>query len=96
VHGKCLHMRWKIPAREDAAVDFGMQGLDTTVEHFRETCVIGDLGDFQTVFSQQPGRAACGEQSDVQRGQRSSELKHTGFIGDRNQRLSDHEGSIEI
>ncbi len=43
---------------EDAAMHLGMQGLDATVEHFREAGVVGNVGDIEAGIAQQLGGAA--------------------------------------
>ncbi|MNN31196.1 hypothetical protein D3C81_1448720 [compost metagenome] len=48
-------------AAQNAAVYFGMQGLNSSVHHFRETGVVGNFGNRQAGICQQAGGAAGGE-----------------------------------
>ena len=48
---KRLHMGGEISSRQYAAMHFGVQCFNTTIQHFRKTSVIGDLSDFQTMVS---------------------------------------------
>ena len=91
MRGQRLHVRRKISTRKNAAMHLGMQGLDTTIEHFRETGVVGDLGNLKAIVGQHPGRAASGQQLYVHGSECSGKFEHASFIGDGNKRLSDHE-----
>ena len=44
-----LHMCRHITPRQQAAMHFGMQSFDTSVEHFRKTCQIGHFANWQTL-----------------------------------------------
>ena len=46
-----LHMSGEISSRQYAAMHFGVQCFNSSIQHFRKTGVIGDLGDFQTMVS---------------------------------------------
>ena len=69
----------------------GMQGLDTAIEHFGETGVVGYLGNLKAIVCQHPGRAASGQQLHVHGSECLGKFKHTSFIRDGNKRLFDHE-----
>ena len=67
---------------QDAAVDFGMQGLDPAVQHLREAGEFGDIFDVNAGVAQQLGGAAGGDQFDSQGGKFAGEFHQPGFVGD--------------
>ena len=82
----------KIAARQDAAVDLRMQGLDAAIQHFRETRVIRHFGDGQAIVGQQLGGAAGGQELDAHGGQFAREFEHAGLVGNGDESLFDHDG----
>ena len=48
---KRLHMGGEITSRQYAAMHFGVQCFNTSIQHFWKTGVIGHLGNFQTMIS---------------------------------------------
>ncbi len=85
------HMLREITARQDAAMYFRMQGLDTAVEHFRETGVIRHFGHLDAIVSQQFSGAARRQDIHAQRRQFFCEIKYPGFIGYGNEGLFNHD-----
>ena len=63
---------------------FGVQGFDTAVKHFREPGVFRHLSDGQSSVGQQLGRAAGGEQLDIERVQGAGKFEYAGFVGNGN------------
>ena len=55
VRGQRLHVRSEISASKNAAVYSGVQGLDTSIEHFGEARVIRYLGHFKAILGQHTG-----------------------------------------
>ncbi len=51
-------------AMQDSAVNFGMQRLDSAVEHFGESGEFGDVFDSDAGIAQQFGRASGGDEFD--------------------------------
>ena len=69
---------------------FRVQGLDAAIQHFRETGVVSNFRDRHTIFLQQLGGTAGGQDVHAQRAQRACEIEHAGFVGNGNQSLFDH------
>ncbi len=67
-------------AAEDTAVNFRVQGLNSSVHHFREAGVVGYFGNGQTGVCQQAGGTAGGEQFNAALGKRFGEFNDTGFV----------------
>ena len=57
------HRVVKAAATQDTAMDEGVEGLDPPRHHLREAGVVGDLGDRDSLFRQQAGGAAGGQDS---------------------------------
>ena len=69
-------------AMQDAAVNFGVQRLNTPIEH------LGKSGEFRNIFDRDPGiaqqfgRASGGDEFDAEPSQLAGEIDQAGFIGD--------------
>ena len=50
-----------IPIGEETAMDFGVEGFDSTLQHFRKAGVVGDIKDVKSSVPKVPGSAAGGE-----------------------------------
>ena len=70
-----------LAAMQDSAVDLGMQGLDSAVEHLGESGELGDVFDRHSGVAQQLGGTACGDQLDAEGGKFPSEIDHSSFVG---------------
>ncbi len=75
-------MGWHITPRQQTAVDLGVQGFDTTVEHFRETRPLRHFGDRQTGLNEQLSRATSRDQTHAQLVQLAGQLDDAGFVRD--------------
>ena len=75
----------QIAPRQQAAVDFGVQGFDAAVEHFGEAGMVGHLGDRQATVGQQLGRSAGREQPHAQGMQVLGQFDDAGFVRDGEQ-----------
>ena len=84
------HVLREIAARQDTAVHFRVQGLHTAIEHLRETRVIGNFRDGNTVVCQQFGGAAGGQEVDAEGGQGTGEFENAGLVGNGEESLFDH------
>ena len=67
-------------ASENAAVNHRMQGFYATRHHFRKAGVIGNLGNRDTVFGDQSGGTAGGQQLDIVFLQGLRQFDDAGFI----------------
>ena len=54
---------------QQAGMDARVQGLDATVQHLREAGIVGDFSHPDAMLGQQAGRAARGQDVNIQRGQ---------------------------
>ena len=75
--------------REQAAVDFRMQGFHPSVHDFRKAGDSADIGDGQTGVAQGLGGTAGGQQLHAMGDQRFSQRQQAGFIGHRQQGAAD-------
>jgi hypothetical protein len=71
---------------QDAAVDFGVQGLHAAVEHFREAGQAGYVADGEARLAQRARRAAGRDQLHPIRGELLGKGDQPGFVGDAQQR----------
>ncbi len=74
---------------KNAAVDFRVQRLYTSIHHFREAGVIGHFGYRQAFICQQAGSTAGGEQLHAALGECLSEFDDTGLIRNTEQSAAD-------
>ena len=95
VLGERGHVLEGIAASENRAMDSGVQGLDATVEHLRESGVVGDFGDRQPGIHQRFRSAPGGDELDTHRVQTAREFHEACLIGDRQKRLGDRSGHRE-
>src|SRR6218665_27310 len=70
------------PGGGGGGVRVGVEGVEGAVEHFGPLRQFGHLGHRQTLASQQPGRAAGGQQPYAQRVQGLREFDDAGLVGD--------------
>ena len=84
------HVLREIAARQDTTMHFRVQGLHAAIEHLRETRVIGDFRDGNTVVCQQFGGAAGGQEVDAEGGQGAGEVENAGLVGNGEESLFDH------
>ncbi len=82
VLGDGSHVRRILAAMQDAAMDFGMQRLDASVEHFREAGEFGNVFDGDAGIAQQLGRASGGDEFDAEAGELAGEVDEAGLVGD--------------
>ena len=82
-------VRGQVAPRQQAAVDFRVQGLHPAVEHLRETGVRRHLGDGDAVLFEELGGAAGGKDLHAQRGEDAREFDHACFVGDADERPRD-------
>src|SRR5579884_2048924 len=68
-------------AMQDSAVDFGMQRLYATVEHFGKTRKVGDVLDVDPRIAQQLRGSSCRNQLHAHTRQLVGEIGDAGFIG---------------
>ena len=69
-------------AMQDAAVNFRMQSLDASVEHFGEAGEVGDVFHGDAGIAQEFGGASGGDEFDVQTGELAGEIDESGLVGD--------------
>ncbi len=69
---------------------FRVQGFHTAIEHLRETRVIGNFRDGNTVVCQQFGGTAGGQEVDAEGGQGTGEFENAGLVGNGEESLFDH------
>ena len=74
------HVRRKVTARQQAAVDLRVQRLDPAIQHFREAGMVRNLGDGNAVLGEQLGRAASGEDADVVSGEAPGQFNEAGLV----------------
>ena len=75
-----------ITAKKEAAMDFGMQGLDASAEHFGPTGKFGDVFNGDVVFAKQLGGAAGREDFDFKRREATGKIDDTVFVENAEQR----------
>ncbi len=75
------HVRRHIAPREQAAVNLRVQRLHAAIEHFRESCVVGDFCHRQACIGQQLGRPAGGQKLHAERMKFASEFEDAGLVG---------------
>ena len=75
-------MLGELAAREDPAVDLGMEGLDAAVEDFRETGNLADADGLDTFFFQQLLRTSGGDDLPAEGDQAADEIHQAGLITD--------------
>ena len=66
---------------EQAAVDFGMEGLDAAVEHFRKAGQLTNILDQKACRTQCRGSAAGGNEFDAKAGKNLGKLNQAGLVG---------------
>src|SRR5207245_10329115 len=74
---------------QDSAVELGMKRLHAPVEHFREAGDVGDLTNRNPRLSEQPGRAAGGDDLDAEPVEPTREIHHARLVVDADQRPAD-------
>ena len=74
---------------QDAAVDFGMEGLDAAIEHLRKAGELGDVEDGEAGFAKCAGGAAGGDELDTVCGQLAGEVDEACLVGDAEQGAGD-------
>ena len=67
-------------AREQAAVNGGVQSFDTSAKKLGRFCVISNFGDVDIVVAQKFGGAARGEQIPAESGESFGEVKKASFV----------------
>ena len=72
----------QLAARQDPAVDLGMQGLDPAVENFRETGDFADADGLDTFFFQQLLRTSGGDDFPAEVDQAADEIHQAGLVTD--------------
>ena len=90
VPGDGLEVVGPVPARQDAAVDVGMEGLDAAVHHLREAGDVGDTDDRQSGLGEGPGGPPGRNQLDPEGGQAAGKIDQAGFL--RNAQNCSHKG----
>ncbi len=90
VPGDRLEVVGPVPARQDAAVDVGMEGLDAAVHHLREAGDVGDTDDRQSGLGEGPGGPPGRNQLDPEGGQAAGKIDQAGFL--RNAQNCSHKG----
>ena len=78
--GDGLHVLGHVPPCQDSCVDLGVKGLDTAVEHLRESGNLGHLDDLDTVLVQKPVGSAGGDDLHTHGCEGFGELHDTGFV----------------
>ena len=73
-----------------------MQGLDTSIQHFRKSRVIGDFGYGDTVFLKQFRCSASRKNGDIHGGQFSGEFDNACFVRDGYQSELSHGNRVSI
>jgi hypothetical protein len=84
--GDGRHVALAVAAREDAAVDRRMQGLDAAVEDAGGAGQRRDVDHLETGLAQQRRGAAGRDQLDAVPGERPRKLDQPGLVRDREQR----------
>ena len=69
-------------AMQDAAVNFGVQSLDSAVEHLGESGEVGDVFHCDAGVAQEFGGASGGDEFDAESGEFAGEIYESGFVGD--------------
>jgi hypothetical protein len=85
VHTHRCDMLGRIAARQDAAMDQRMQGLDPAVHHLREAGMGRHLDDLDARLGDRRGRAAGRQDLDTVPGEPLGELDQAGLVGNRDQ-----------
>ena len=75
--------------RQQAGVNFRVQGFDPAVQQFREAGVVGHFHDRDAALAQLPGGAAGGEDFHAEARQRAAEFHHAALVGDADQGAGD-------
>ena len=68
-------------AVQNTAVNFGMQRLDTAIEHFGKAGEVGDVFDGDAGIAQKLGSASGGDEFDAEIGETPREIDEAGFVG---------------
>ena len=89
VGGGLVAMAGIFATEEDAAMDFGMKGLDAAVEHLREAGEVGDIADGEAGVAEGLGGASGGDELDAVRGELLREGDEACFIRHAQQRPGD-------
>ena len=85
VFGQRCHVLGHITPRQQTTMDARVQGLDAAVQHLREAGHLRHFGDGQTRVGQQPRRATCRQERDVQSMQGLCKFDDAGFVRNREQ-----------
>jgi hypothetical protein len=75
-----------VAAKEEAAVDFGMEGFDPPAEHFGPSGKFGDISNGDAIFAKQLGGAAGREDFDSKVSEVTGKINDAGFVEDAEQR----------
>ena len=81
LHGR--QVAGQIAPAQNAAMHFGMQGLHSSIEHFRKARVVGHLTHRQPL-SASSGSAAGRDDLNTERDKQLSEINDSGLIGNAN------------
>src|ERR1700736_1137267 len=76
----------KIAAKEEGAVDFGVQSLDAAAEHFWPAGELGNIADGDASFAKQLGGAAGGEDFDAESGELVCKNNDSRFVENTDER----------
>ena len=74
---------------EDAAVDFGVEGLHAAVEHFGEAGEVGDVADGEAGIAQGLRGASGGNELDFVTSEALREVDEAGLVRHAQQRAGD-------
>ena len=78
LHGS--HVRWQIATVEQSTMHDGVQCLDASVEHLRESRDLTDVAHRESGAAQRGGGATGGDQFPVARNEFTSEIDESGFV----------------
>ena len=73
----------QVAPRQNAAVNFGVQGFHPAVEHFGKAGVVGHVDHGEASIADGFGGAAGGQQFDALGGKRAGKFDEAGFVGNR-------------
>src|SRR5260370_4086643 len=75
--------------RQQSAMDFGMQGLDPTVHHFREASQVRHVADLEAGLGECSRGAPGGDELDAEALQPPGERDQSDLVGYRNEGSGD-------
>src|SRR5271169_599232 len=94
--GKCREIIQPVASRQEAGMDYRVEGLHPAVEDLRKTGDLRYLRDGQPGCSECPRRPAGRNQGDIARDQRGGEGNYPRLVADRKERTLGHRRGFRI